>query len=109
MKKSDHCSGFFATVSDATFCLPIQSAFYPSIHLFPSMRSTYTLALLCSLLLAARAGHAQRMRLGVKAGLNASTYAGANLPDTKYRLGPAAGVMLQVPIGAHVDLQPEFL
>ncbi|WP_022826378.1 porin family protein [Hymenobacter norwichensis] len=72
------------------------------------MRLTYTLALLCSLL-AAKAGHAQQVRVGVKAGLNASTYAGANLPDTKYRLGPAAGVLLQIPVGSHVDLQPELL
>lgn len=73
------------------------------------MRPTYTFSLLCSLLLAAGASHAQQLRIGVKAGLNASTYAGANLPDTDFRLGPAAGILLQVPIGAHVDLQPELL
>lgn len=73
------------------------------------MRPTYTLSLLCGLLLAASAGHAQQLRVGVKAGLNASTYAGANLPDTDYRFGPAAGIFLQVPIGSHVDIQPELL
>ena len=73
------------------------------------MRPTYTLPLLCGLLLATGSLHAQHVRVGIKAGLNASTYAGANLPDTDYRLGPAAGVLLQVPISAHVDLQPELL
>jgi hypothetical protein len=73
------------------------------------MRPTYTLSLLSCLLLAAGAGYAQQPRFGVKAGLNASTYAGANLPDTDHRLGPSAGVLVQLPIGPHVDLQPELL
>jgi hypothetical protein len=72
------------------------------------MRCTYILSLF-SLLLAAGSLHAQQLRVGVKAGLNASTYVGNKLPGTNYRLGPTAGVLLQLPLSTQIDLQPELL
>lgn len=72
------------------------------------MHCTRTLALF-GLLLTAGSLHAQQLRFGVKAGLNASTYAGPDVPDSGYRLGPSAGLLLQVPLGPQVDLQPELL
>ncbi|WP_262490776.1 porin family protein [Hymenobacter crusticola] len=53
--------------------------------------------------------HAQHVNFGVKAGLNASTYAGSDVPNPRFRLGPAAGLFVRLPLGQHLALQPELL
>lgn len=67
--------------------------------------------LLCLVLLAvSTVTLAQRpLRAGIKAGLNASTYQGREVPDPGYRWGPTVGLLAQLPLGAHVSLQPELL
>jgi hypothetical protein len=52
---------------------------------------------------------AQHPRVGIKAGLNASTYAGASLPRSDYQFGATGGLLLQRPLSQHVDLQSELL
>lgn len=71
------------------------------------MLRLFTLSLLG--LLAAPTLHAQHASVGVKAGLNASTYYGRNVQNPQFRLGPTAGVVVRLPLGAHLDLQPELL
>ncbi|HEX8351113.1 MAG TPA: porin family protein [Hymenobacter sp.] len=71
------------------------------------MLRTLTLSLLG--LLATSTLHAQDVRLGVKAGLNASAYQGDDVPSSRLRLGPAAGILVRLPLGTHLDLQPELL
>ncbi|MDF7814971.1 porin family protein [Hymenobacter sp. YC55] len=60
-------------------------------------------------LLATGSASAQHPRLGIKAGLNASTYTGAELPHSDYRFGGAAGLLLQRPLLQHLGLQSELL
>lgn len=71
------------------------------------MLRTITLSLLS--LLATSTLHAQDARLGVKAGLNASAYQGDDVSSSRLRLGPAAGILVRLPLGTHLDLQPELL
>ncbi|WP_375437253.1 porin family protein [uncultured Hymenobacter sp.] len=52
--------------------------------------------------------HGQHASVGVKAGLNASTYHGSDVPSPQFRLGPMAGVLVRLPLGVHLDLQPEL-
>jgi len=53
--------------------------------------------------------HAQHMSLGIKAGVNASTYQGRDVDNPRFRFWPAAGVLLRLPLGEHLDCQPELL
>jgi len=71
------------------------------------MLRIFTLSLLG--LLATNALHAQQASFCVKAGLNASTYHGGDVSNPRFRLGPAAGVFVRLPLSTHLDLQPEFL
>jgi len=71
------------------------------------MLRTITLSLLG--LLATSSLHAQHVSVGVKAGLNASTYSGEDVPNPRFRLGPAAGVLVRLALGKHLDLEPELL
>jgi len=68
-----------------------------------------TLMLCFGSLLATSTLHAQHVSLGVKAGLNASTYGGGDVPNPRFRLGPAAGVLVRLKLGPYLDLQPEVL
>lgn len=68
-----------------------------------------SLPLYSLVLLATGSLQAQHPRLGIKAGLNASTYAGTALTRSGYQFGPTGGLLLQWPLGKHVDLQPELL
>lgn len=67
------------------------------------------LVFLSFVLLATGPLSAQHSRLGIKAGLNASTYAGTALPRSSYQFGGTAGVLLQRPLWQHVGLQSELL
>lgn len=61
-------------------------------------------------LLVAMQAQAQRSPvLGVKSGLNASTYQGEGVPNPGYRFGAAVGLFVRLPLGRHVALQPELL
>jgi len=71
------------------------------------MLRPFTLSLLG--LLVTSTLHAQHVRFGVKAGLNASSYVGREVPNSRFRLGPTAGVLMCLPLSPHVDLQPELL
>jgi len=71
------------------------------------MLRSITLSLLG--LLATSTLHAQHVSLGIKAGLNASTYQGPDVENPRFRLGPAAGLLVRLPLGQHLDLQPELL
>ncbi|OUJ72144.1 porin family protein [Hymenobacter crusticola] len=53
--------------------------------------------------------HAQDIRFGVKAGLNVSTYRGGEVSNPRFRLGPAAGAFVRLPLSTRLDLQPELL
>jgi hypothetical protein len=66
--------------------------------------------LFLGLLAASTASQAQRPpEFGLKAGLNASTYQGREVPDPGYRFGPTVGLLVRLPLSAHVSLQPELL
>ena len=61
------------------------------------------------LLVASTAVQAQHpLQFGVKAGLNASTYQGKELPDPAYRFGPSAGLFARWALRAHLSLQSEL-
>jgi hypothetical protein len=53
--------------------------------------------------------HAQHAHVGVKAGLTTSTYHGDPIQGARPRFGAATGVLLCLPLGTHLDLQPELL
>jgi hypothetical protein len=71
------------------------------------MLRTFTLSLLG--LLATSTLHGQDAHFGVKAGLNASIYQGKHGSSPRLHLGSAAGVLVRLPLGKHLDLQPELL
>ncbi|WP_179197904.1 porin family protein [Hymenobacter crusticola] len=60
-------------------------------------------------LFVASTGYAQQVRFGAKAGLNASTYQGAPVPNPGFRFGPVLGVLTRLSLGRHGSLQPELL
>jgi hypothetical protein len=49
------------------------------------------------------------LQFGLKAGLNASTYQGKEVPTPGYRFGPVVGLCARFPVSAHVSVQPELL
>ena len=56
---------------------------------------------------AVQAQHA--LQIGVKAGLNASTYQGKEVPDPAYRFGPAVSLFARLALSEQVSLQPELV
>ena len=60
-------------------------------------------------LLATSTLRAQRASVGIKAGLNASTYQGDDVQNPRFRVGPAAGILVRLPLSQRLDLQPELL
>ena len=73
------------------------------------LKKVFSLALLV-LLTGASAVHAQRSRIGLKAGLNLSGFSGADAaPNSSRRLGLGAGVVIHLPVSPVFSVQPEFL
>lgn len=54
-------------------------------------------------------GHAQGVKIGLKGGINLATYAGEDSDDSALKVGPLAGVALNLGINDMLSVQPEVL